>query len=132
MLIIKSVEDKKLQEEFCLKCNTKYLADDMCYAAYVDDVFTGICQFTMNDEYGYIHDLRLIPNVEDFEAIFIMGRATMNFIDLRGVHTVRCPKNAGSERVLKAIGFQKEISKTEWEADMQGMFDGSHCASHHK
>ena len=129
MLIIKPVQSKDLQKEYCAACGVEYKANDLCYAAHVDDVFTGIAQFTLNDEYGYIHNLVLVPGIEDFEAIFIMGRATLNFIDLRGIHTARCPKNAGDLRILKAIGFRTEIGD-ELEADLHGMFDGSHCAGH--
>lgn len=131
MLIIKPVQSKELQKEYCIACGVQYRPDALCYAAHVDDVFTGIAQFTMNDDYGYVYDLVLVPGIEDFEAIFIMGRATLNFIDLRGVHKARCRKEAGAPHILKAVGFRTEIGE-DLEADLHGMFDGSHCESKHQ
>ena len=132
MLVIKPVQSKELQKEFCTACGVEYKADHLCYAAHVGGVFTGVSQFTLTDDYGYIHDLVLAPGIEDFEAIFIMGRATLNFIDLRGIHKARCRKDAGDLRILKAVGFRTELENGDLEADLTGMFDGSHCASKHE
>jgi hypothetical protein len=86
----------------------------------------GMSQFEIG-EYGYIFDLREPDGHDDFEAMFILGRQTMNFIDTCGAHSCYADKTAGSERLLKAIGFKE--SEDKLFCDMTGMFDG-HCSGH--
>ena len=84
----------------------------------------GFSQFEIRDDHGYISDL--LSNGEiDYEAMFILGRATMNFIDLCGNHTCRAASNAAEERLIKAIGF-KLTEDGDYFADMTDMFSG-HC-----
>ncbi len=127
MFIIKPIQNKTEQENLCNRCLVTYDPDCMAYAAYIDDVFSGICQFRIRESYGYIRDLVPLPGVHDFEVMFIMGRAAMNFIDLCGVHVCKCRKEAGDGRLLRGIGF-REDGGGELCADMTHMFDGSSCA----
>ena len=83
----------------------------------------GGCQFDIFDGYGYIYDLTERAGRSDFEAMFILGRSTMNFIDKCGAHYCRADKNAAPERLLRAIGLSKENDLTVG-TDMSGMFDG--------
>ena len=125
MLIIRPVEDKKQQEEFCQLCGIPYLAKDFAYAAYVDGEFAALSQFHVTDECGYLDHLTPAPNKHDVEAMFILGRQTLNWIDLLGLHTCRTTVNAGNEKLLHVLGFiQKENYLV---ADMTHMFDG-HCS----
>ena len=87
----------------------------------------GVSQFEINRGEGYISDLRSSGGIDDFEAMFILGRATMNFIDLCGAHKCRASKDAGDERLLRSIGF-KEDGDTLF-VDMSGFFDGK-CGGH--
>ncbi len=127
MFIIKPIQDKTLQESYAARCGITYAPDCMAYAAEVDGAFSGICQFKIRGERGYIRDLVPLPGVSDFEVMFIMGRAAMNFIDLCGVHTCECERNAGNPRLLIGIGF-RDTGDDCLFADMTHMFDGSHCA----
>ena len=104
------------------------------YFAYVMfDVETeelmGFSQFEIDKDGGYISDLREAPGKNDVEAMFILGRATMNFIDLCGAHVCRAANDAADSRLLHAIGF-KENEDGILFADMTGMFDG-HCDGKH-
>ena len=83
----------------------------------------GFSQFELSSEYGFISDLKCAVGYEDYEAMFILGRATMNFIDLCGVHTCRAAEDAGDARLLHAIGFRKKDGYHE--CDMTGMFDAN-------
>lgn len=86
----------------------------------------GFSQFEIRDDHGYISDL--LSNGEiDYEAMFILGRATMNFIDLCGVHIAKASKESSDPKLLHAIGFREVLN--ELVCDMNGMFDG-HCAGH--
>lgn len=130
MFTIKPIQDKAEQEALCEKCGITYDADCMAYKADVDGVFAGMSQFRITGDTGYIRDLVPSPDLYDFEVMFIMGRQTMNFIDLCGVHTCRCRKDAGRDTLLSGIGFRDDGSDTLY-ADTTHMFDGSDCASKH-
>ena len=88
----------------------------------------GMAQFDISGGSGYIKTLKTKIGYSDFEAMFILGRATMNFIDLCGNHTCYAAPDAGDERLLRAIGF-KPCDNGEYFADMTHMFDG-HCDGH--
>ncbi len=131
MLTVKPIQTKQEQEFFASKCNIPYDEDMMAYAAYEEEKFLGMCQFAIKGECGFIKNIAPATDVDDFEAMFIMGRGTMNFIDLCGVHIARCEKNAGDGRLLTAMGF-KDVDEELLFVDMNGMFTGGACTSHEK
>ncbi len=132
MLIIRPIQTKGEQAEACLKCGIEFHENDLAYAAYVDEVFTAMCQFTLNDEYGLIEHLVCAEGKDDFEALFIMGRQTMNFIDLCGVHQAEILPTATTERLTIALGFKKN-EQGRYRIDMTGFFDaGGACQSKDK
>lgn len=132
MFKISPINDKSLQEKYAALCDSEFHPD---YFAYVmTDVDTGdvmgFSQFEIEANGGYISDLRPKHGLEDFEAMFILGRSTMNFIDLCGKSYCRANKNAADARLLRAIGF-RENESGELDVDMTGMFDGKcSCESH--
>ncbi len=130
MFHIRPIESKDEQRDLCSLCSLEYDEDCLAYAAYIDGEFSGISQFRLG-EAGYIRDLRPKEGVDDFEVMFIMGRATMNFIDLCGIHTCYASATAGDRRLLTAIGFRETENEKILFADMTGMFDGSHCTGGH-
>ena len=127
MITVKPIQSKSDQEFFCSKCNIHYDEDLMAYGAYVDGEFVGICQFAIKGDRGFIKNIAPVSGTNDFEAMFIMGRGTMNFIDLCENHTCYADDNSASERLLLAIGFKRKDDK--YFCDMTGMFDG-HCDGH--
>ena len=127
MLTVKPIQSKKEQEELCALCSCEYLEEALCYRA-DDGDFIGICQLLLKNGCGYIKNLRPRLGYSDFEAMFILGRATLNFIDLCGVHTCLATPDAGEERLMKAIGF-RPTENNEYFVDMTGMFDGN-CQGH--
>ncbi len=121
MLIIKPVQDKALQKELCERCCVEYREESLCYQAHDEDVFVGICQFDMG-QIGYIYDLCNPSGVDDEEALFIMGRQTMNFMDLCGTHeAVFSPQSPTSEHLIKWLGFR--MKEDRWYMDLHGVFD---------
>lgn len=129
MLEIKPIQNKKDQESACARCAVPYDPDCMAYAATLDGEFLGVAQFTIEKGHGHVRNVTLLPGVEDFEAVFLMGRAMLNFIDLCGVHTATCAEDAASETHIKAIGFKKNGDGVYW-ADMTHMFGG--CDGKHE
>lgn len=128
MFKITPIQDKNEQRDICILCNAELHPDAFAYKMFdIDtDEIMGMSQFEIG-ETGYIYDIKEAPEKEDFEAMFILSRQTMNFIDLCGAHTCYADDNAAPERLIKAIGFKKENGK--YFCDMTGMFDG-HCDGH--
>lgn len=128
MFKISAIQDFDEQRNIAALCGTE--ARDGFFAYVMRDCDSGdvmgFSQFEISDE-GYISDLRSAVGRSDFEAMFILGRATMNFIDGCGAHKCRASKDASDDAsLIRAIGFKFEGG--EYVADMKGMFDGSHCS----
>ncbi len=125
MFKISPINDIVLQRKYANMCGTEYRDGFFGYAMTDIDSgdFMAFSQFEIDENGGYISDLKPKIGLDDFEAMFILGRATMNFIDLCGAHTCRASNCAGDERLIRAIGF-KENSAGELFVDMNGMFDG--------
>jgi hypothetical protein len=130
MFVISPVNDKVLQEKYALICGAKYRSDYFAYAMTDNETgdFMGFSQFEINENGGLISDLREKPGLSDGEAMFILGRATMNFIDLCGAHVCYAEKNSGDSALLHSIGFKTEKNDLLF-CDMTGMFDGK-CSGH--
>ncbi len=121
MLKVLPVQTKAEQELACSRCGVTYNPDLLAYAATVDDELVGVCQFRMDDKGGELFDLAAVPEVDDFEAMFIMGRATLNFIDLCGVHYATYHGTPTDESLVRAIGF-KQNKQGIYEIDLNGFF----------
>lgn len=128
MLEIKPIQSKEEQEAACARCNIPYEADMMAYAAKDNGNFIGMSQFTILPGAGYIQNITLTEGLEDFEALFLMGRAMLNFIDLCGIHRAFCADDAAEPRILTAIGFHRD-EEGRLQADMTHMFGG--CGEKH-
>lgn len=88
----------------------------------------GFSQFEIDGEGGLISDIEEARGHDDFEAMFILGRQTMNFMDMCGATHLRALKTGNNERLLRAIGFRDDGSGN-FICDTDGMFDG-HCDGH--
>ena len=129
MFKITPTQDKTRQKEICELCGAEFRPDTFAYQMIdIDDGhLMGMAQFDIS-EHGYIYDLKEAKGLSDFEAMFILGRQTMNFIDSCGAHICCASPDAGDEKLLHAIGFKKQ-DNGEFFRDMTGMFDG-HCDGH--
>ena len=129
MFKITPIQTKQRQEDICKLFGTEFRPEAFAYILFDHDSgdVMGMSQFEILGESGIIYDLRRAPDCNDNEAMFILGRQTMNFIDLCGAHVCKAALCAGEERLLSVIGFKK--SEAEYFCDMTGMFDG-HCDGH--
>ena len=127
MFKISPIQDKDLQRKYAKACGAKCHEDLFAYAMIDQESgeLMGFSEFDISADCGYIKNLRPRLGYSDFEAMFILGRATMNFIDLCGNHVCRAANDAAEERLIKAIGF-KLRDDGEYFADMTDMFSG-HC-----
>lgn len=123
MLTIKPIEKKEEQEKACALCGVPYDADCMAYSCDDDGRFIGMAQFNIDSGAGVLCNLVTLPDVDDFEALFLMGRAVLNFVDLCGIHRAVGSDRTAPERVMKAVGFVRQPDGT-WAADMTHMFGG--------
>ena len=130
MFKISPIQDEKMQKEYLEACGSTLRDGYFAYAMKDEETgeLMGVSQFEINGEEGYISDLREAPGRGDFEAMFILGRATMNFIDLCGAHKCRAAKDASDESLIKSIGFK--LTNGEYFSDMSNMFSG-HCSGEH-
>ena len=130
MFKISPINDKKYQAECAEQCGTTFKPDYFAYS--MTDIDTGILmgfsQFEITQNGGYIADLKERVGYSDFEAMFILGRSTMNFIDLCGNKICRAAADSADTRLLKAIGFKLD-NDGGYIVDMSGFFDG-HCDGH--
>lgn len=125
MFKITPIQEKTRQKEICELCGAEYRPEAFAYQMFDIDSgeIMGMSQFEIGES-GYIYDIKEAEDRDDFEAMFILARQTMNFIDLCGAHVCHAYKDAGSERLLTAIGFREKDGNLF--CNMAGMFDG-HC-----
>ncbi len=121
MYKVKPIQTKEEQERICLICDTKYDEEELAYAAIEEDgTVLGVCRFAIKGDKGIIYELKNAPGVDDYEPVYIMGRATLNFIDLCGV---RYAYYEGEDKPLvRAIGF-KPKENGALLLDLEGFFE---------
>ena len=78
-------------------------------------------QFMMLVDGGKIVDFAHVPEKYEFEPMFVMGRAALNFIDLCGVHRAFFDAEYDNETLILAIGFTKNASD-RYEMDLTDFF----------
>ena len=133
MLKVLPIQSKADQEDICKQCNVEFKPDLLAYAATVDDKLCGVSQFKLSAEGGLVYDISPAIDTYDFEALFVLGRGTLNFIDLCGVHYAiykGTVESEDKERLLKAIGFKKTDGGS-FEVDLNGFFT-DHCHEKNK
>lgn len=125
MLKVLPIQSKLKQEEICVKCGVNYDPDLLAYAAYTDDTLAGVCQFKLTDKGGVIYDIAPVSDFTSREALFVMGRGALNFIDLCGVHSATYVGEVTDEPLLLQIGFKKDEDGV-FAINLEGFFT-DHC-----
>lgn len=121
MLEVLPIQSKKEQELLCARCQIPFRIEMLAYQVLVDGQLKGVCQFTMDKQGGRIVDFASAPEQEEFEPLFVMGRAALNFIDLCGVHTAFFDAPCDNETLINAIGFRKN-AQGRYEMDLTDFF----------
>ena len=123
MLKVLPIQSKEEQERICRLCGVEYKADLLAYGAESDGELAGVCQFKLTGEGGIIYDIASAKDFSGnvFEALFVMGRGTLNFIDLCDVHLAYYTGEVQDEGLIKAIGFRQN-AQGKWEMDLTGFF----------
>lgn len=110
MITVKPIQEKTEQARLCALCRIPYRAERLAYGAWNDKgEFAGICQFGMDAEGGHLYDLATPTENDPDDALFVMGRAALNFIDLCGVRIAYFDGDTqGSDTLLRRIGFKTD------------------------
>ena len=122
MLEIKPIQTKIEQEEICGLCGVDFDVNCLAYAAHENNKLLGIAQFRILGEYAVIYDLANAAGAADLEALIIMGKAALNFIDLCGVKDVIIKEE--SRDLPKLLGFKKDGHEV-WRVNLEGYFDSA-------
>ena len=125
MLKVLPIQTKNEQKEICERCGVEFNADLLAYAASVDDTLAGVCQFKLMDKGGVIYDIAPTLDHYNREALFVMGRGALNFIDLCGVHYATYVGEVTDEPLLLQIGFKKDGDGV-FSVNLEGFFT-DHC-----
>ena len=106
MLTVLPIQTKDEQKELCELCGADFLENAFAYRA-DDNGFIGICQFTFENNAGYIKNLSYAPNVVDNEAMIIMLRAAMSFMFRCGLVDSYMENDATTDVLLRVSGYKK-------------------------
>lgn len=96
MLTAKKVLDASTADTLCRLCSTQYDADRLYYAIYENDgsplapeqeipTVLGVCGFGIKGSKAIIYDIMPKKDTYDLEAMYILGKAVLNFVDLCGI-----------------------------------------------
>ncbi len=127
MLEVLPIQIKIEQEAAAARCGVAYDPECMAYQALVDGELMGICQFCMDETGGHIRTLAAVTDTvtaerDRIESIFVLGRATLNFIDLCGVHFALFEDaNFTDDGMIKSIGFIRD-DEGRLTMDLEGFF----------
>lgn len=121
MLKIKPIGEKQEQERLCNVCSCEYLADSLAYSCYDDGTFAGVLQFHFKDGGVYIDNIDFAPGYSDNTALFIMGRAALNYSDLVGFHDAYF-LSPNDDKIARMIGFRKNPEGIFY-FDLRGFFE---------
>jgi len=124
MFEIKSVQTKEEQQKICELCGIDYDADCMAYAAFDNNKLLGVSQFRILDGYAVIYDLANAAGVNDTAVLVIIGKATLNFIDLCGVHDAIIKPEA--HNLPELLGFKRDAHDV-WRVNLDGYFNAQCC-----
>ena len=124
MLKVLPIQLKSQQEDICRRCGVEFKPDLLAYSAEMDGILAGVCQFKLSAEGGIICDFAAAKDYKGdlFEPLFVMGRGTLNFIDICGIHNAFFDADFADEGMIRAIGFTKN-ENGRYEVNLIGFFD---------
>lgn len=126
MLEILPIQTKDEQARLMALCSIPFDKNALAYAAYDNGVLVGGAQFLLKGTNCYLTDIRNADGVEDAEALFIMGRGLLNFVDLCGIHDAYVPvPDKIDDKLLGRIGFFPNEAG-DYYMNLRGFFDGKH------
>lgn len=122
MLEVIPIQTKAEQEALAARVGAEFLPDALAYRADADGEFVGMCQFRLDPSGGHMLTLDSLPGHEDFQPMFVMGRAALNFMELCGAETAYYEAPLRDRVLVGAIGFREDPA---WRlsVNLRGFFD---------
>ena len=123
MIEVLPIQSKAEQEALCARCGVAYKPDAMAYRILAEDGSPlAVSQFKMSGGVGYLEDIAHVRGTGSSpDRLFVLGRATLNFIDLCGTHKAVWRGGNIDEKLLFRIGFSKN-SDGVYTADLTELF----------
>ncbi len=117
MLTAKKVIIQDSAQKLCELCSTEYDADLLYFAIYENDgselppeleipTVLGVCGFRFIKGGAVIKVILPKKDTYDLEAMYILGKATLNFIDLCGIKNVIF--EADDKKLAKHLEFSED------------------------
>ncbi len=129
MITVIPIQRKEEQAYFCSLCGIPFDTDLLAYYAKDGEGrFAGICQFKTDAEGGHLYHLAAPAHAEELDALFVMGRAALNFIDLCGIKTAFFDGTVTDDALLHRIGFTPD-EKGRYTVNLDGFFTKG-CGCH--
>lgn len=122
MLEVIPIQTKTEQEALAARVGAEFLPDALAYRADADGEFVGMCQFRLDPSGGHMLTLDSLPGHEDFQPMFVMGRAALNFMELCGAETAYYEAPLRDRVLVGAIGFREDPAG-RLSVDLKGFFD---------
>lgn len=122
MLEVIPIQTKTEQEALAARVGAEFLPDALAYRAEADGEFVGMCQFRLDPSGGHMLTLDSLPGHEDFQPMFVMGRAALNFMELCGAETAYYEAPLRDRVLVGAIGF-REDEDGKLKVGLKGFFD---------
>jgi hypothetical protein len=123
---IQTIEERK---ELCERTGAEFHIGDMAYRATIDEVEAGIITFFISGKKGCLRQICFYPHMQDFEVMFIGGRACMNFMDQIGAtEGYFISPDPSNERLTAALGYKKQDDGSYY-LNTEGFFI-EHCSHH--
>lgn len=122
MLEVLPIQTKTEQEALALRVGAEYIPDALAYRADANDEFIGVCQFKLLPDGGHMLTLDALPGHEEFQPMFVMGRAALNFMDLCGAETAYYDAPVHDRLLVGAIGFREDDSG-KLKINLKGFFE---------
>ena len=129
MLTASPIQNKEEQKNICEFCGIPFRPDSFAYSQKENGKVIAAAQFDIDTNGGVILDLQMKSGLEDdIEALFILGRAVLNFLDLMGNKACTfAVKDEHDKKMAKMLAFKEKDGV--WTLDLEGLFEGK-CHNH--
>lgn len=113
MFVIKPIKETEIQISVAYECGCEYIKGTLAYAAWelkddgkTPDFPIGVCQFYPGEN-AEIFTLKPKDGCEEDEAMIILIRSVMSFLERAGSKSLFMPHSAGPDSLLKKCGLKK-------------------------
>ena len=129
MFKIFPIQSTEERQELCARTGAEFHPGDMAYRVTIEEQEAGIITFFIKGKKGCLRQICFYPDMQDFEVMFIGGRACMNFMDsvgaTEGYFVSPDPLN---EKLTIALGYKRQPDGTYY-LNTEGFFI-EHCKNH--